>query len=147
MSKNSQSFCIVCIANYCRSPVAENLLKKRFGDKYEFISAGISPVSFPNMDPRSLKFLKQCEVKHSFHNPKKINKAMLNYFDKFLAIDFFVLNELNISYPKYRHKFLLFTSQFSNINIEDPYKFTDDKYIKIMNNIIYVTENINLETV
>ena len=36
MSKNSQSFCIVCIANYCRSPVAENLLKKRFGDKYEF---------------------------------------------------------------------------------------------------------------
>ena len=35
----------------------ENLLKKRFGDKYEFFSAGIAPISLPNMDPRSSKFL------------------------------------------------------------------------------------------
>ena len=57
MPTSKKSFCIVCIANYCRSPVAEVLLKTRFGDKYEFFSAGISPIAQPNMDPRSLKYL------------------------------------------------------------------------------------------
>ena len=72
MTNNSKSFCIVCVANYCRSPVVENFLKKRFGDKYEFFSAGISPVALPNMDPRSLKFLQENEIQHNFHTPKKV---------------------------------------------------------------------------
>ena len=66
-----KSFCIVCVANYCRSPVVENFLKKRYENKYEFFSAGLSPISQPNMDLRSLKFLKENNVKHSFHTPKK----------------------------------------------------------------------------
>ena len=71
MTAINKSFCIVCIANYCRSPVAENLLKNRFNESYEFFSAGISPMSMPNMDPRSLKFLKENDVIHNFHTPKK----------------------------------------------------------------------------
>ena len=72
--------------------MVENLLKKRFGHKYEFFSAGISPISQPNMDARSLEFLDENNVSYDFHTPKKINKRMLNYFDKFLAIDFYVFN-------------------------------------------------------
>lgn len=133
------------MANYCRSPVAENLLKKRFGHKYEFFSAGISPISQPNMDARSLAFLKEVNVTHDFHTPKKINKKMLNYFDKFLAIDFYVLNQLNISYPKHKHKFQSITKQFHDINILDPYHFQAEEYLKTMNDIKHVSENINLE--
>jgi len=140
-----KSFCIVCIANYCRSPVAENLLKKRFDNQYEFFSAGISPLSMPNMDQRSLKFLNDNNVNHDFHTPKKINKKMLDYFDKFLAVDFYILNQLNIRYPKYKNKFLLFTSQFSDINITDPYRLEPDEYLQTMNNIKFVTERINLQ--
>ena len=147
MTGNRKSFCIVCIANYCRSPVAENLLKKRYGSKYEFFSAGISPISMPNMDPRSLNFLKENNIHHDFHIPKKINKKMLDYFDKFLAVDFYVLNQLNISYPKYRNKFLSLTMQFSEINILDPYRLEDDEYVKTMNNIKHVTEKINLRDI
>ena len=147
MNEAKKSFCIVCIANYCRSPVAENLLKKKFGHKYEFFSAGISPISLPNMDPRSLKFLKENNVNHNFHTPKKINIKMLNYFDNFLAVDFFVLNQLNNTYPKYRQKFLSLTAQFNDINIVDPYRFNDDEYIKIMNDIKYVAEEIDLERI
>ena len=147
MNEAKKSFCIVCIANYCRSPVAENLLKKKFGHKYEFFSAGISPISLPNMDPRSLKFLKENNVNHNFHTPKKINIKMLNYFDNFLAVDFFVLNQLNNTYPKYRQKFLSLTTQFNDINIVDPYRFNDDEYIKIMNDIKYVAEEIDLERI
>ncbi len=133
------------MANYCRSPVAENLLKKRFGHKYEFFSAGILPISQPSMDARSLAFLKEKNVNHGFHTPKKINNKMLNYFDVFLAVDHYVLNQLNITYPKHKYKFQSLTSQFRDINILDPYRFQDDEYMKIMNDINYVAENINLE--
>ncbi len=101
----------------------------------------------PNMDPRSLKFLKENNVAHSFHTPKKINKKMLSYFDKFLAVDFYVLNQLNTTYPKYRNKFFSLTMQFSEINIVDPYMLKSDEYIKTMNDIRYVAEKINLEEI
>jgi protein-tyrosine-phosphatase len=135
----------VCIANYCRSPVIEICLKKRFGDEYEFFSAGLLPISSPSMDTRSLDFLKQNDIQHPFHNAKKINKKMLNYFDYFLAVDLFVLTELNKNFPKYKHKFKLFTSQFNHLNIIDPYRLKEDEYLKIMNDIKYATENIDLQ--
>lgn len=141
------SFCIVCIANYCRSPVVEHMLNKRFGEKYEFFSAGISPISLPNMDPRSLKFLKENNVDHVLHTPKKVNNKMLNYFDSFLAVDLYVLNQLNMSHPKYSHKFSFLTMQFSHINIIDPFQLSDHEYLRTMNDIKYVTENINLNEV
>lgn len=145
MTEHRKSFCVVCIANYCRSPVAENFFKKRFGDKYEFFSAGILPLTSPNMDQRSLKFLKDNHIDCNFHTPKKINKKMLNYFDKFLAVDFYVLNQLNVIYPKYKHKFYSLSAQHSDIHILDPYHFNENEYLKIMNDIKYVVNSINLE--
>lgn len=145
MATSRKSFCVVCMANYCRSPVAEYLLKKRFEDKYEFFSAGISPIAQPSMDGRSLAFLKENNVNHGLHTPKKINNKMLNYFDKFLAIDFYVLSQLNTAYPKYKHKFQSITKQFHNINILDPYHLQADEYLKTMNDIKHISENINLE--
>lgn len=145
MSIYRNSFCIVCIANFCRSPVVENLLKKRFKTKYEFISAGLSPISLPGMDSRSIKFLENNNVEYAFHNPKKINTKMLRYFNYFIAVDLFVLNELNKIYPKYKNKFILLTSQFNDISIFDPYKFDNDQYENVMKNIKLVAENIDLE--
>ena len=145
MTHAKKSFCIICIANYCRSPVVENLLKYRFKEEYEFFSAGLSPIARPNMDPRSLKFLNDNNIKHNLHTPKRINRKILDYFDVFLAVDFYVLNQLNITYPKYRHKFCLLTMQFQQLNIIDPYQFQEHEYHKIMKDIKYVAENINLE--
>lgn len=147
MKSKKKSFCIICIANYCRSPVAENLLKERFGEEYEFFSAGISPISQPSMDPRSLEFLEKNNVRSNLHTPRKINQKMLNYFDKFLAVDIYVLNNLNLTYPKYKHKFYSLTMQFSEINILDPYHFKSEEYMKVMNDIKYVAEKIDLEKI
>lgn len=144
MSQNRKSFCVICIANYCRSPVIEIFLKNRFEDEYEFFSAGLAPISLPSMDPRSLDFLSKNNMVHSFHNAKKINTKMLSYFDYFFAVDMFVLHELNKNYPKYKYKFKLFTSQFNDISIVDPYGLQDDEYIKVMNDIKYVTSKIEL---
>lgn len=101
----------------------------------------------PGMDPRSLKFLKDNDINYTLHTPKKINKKMLNYFDKFLAVDFYVLNQLNISYPKFKNKFFLLTSQFDDISIVDPYMLKADEYLKTMNNIKYVSKKIILEKI
>ena len=125
--------------------MVESLLKKRFGHKYEFISAGISPISQPNMDPRSLEFLKKNQAIYNFHTPKKVNKRMLDYFDKFLAVDFYVLNQLNLLYPKYKHKFFNLTAHFSDLSIIDPYKFEADEYAKVMSDIMLVAKKIDLE--
>ena len=144
---NKKSFCVVCIANYCRSPVVENLLKNRFGDEYEFFSAGISPIALPGMDPRSMKFLQDNNLDFNLHTPKKINKNMLNYFDAFLIVDFYVLNQLNTTYPKYKHKFHSLTKQFKDINIVDPYKLNDEGYLRVMTDIKLVAEKINLQEV
>ena len=123
----------------------ENLLRKRFRDKYEFFSAGISPISLPSMDSRSLEFLLENNVGHNFHTPKRVNNKMLNYFDKFLAVDPYVLNKLNITYPKYKHKFCSITSQFNDISIVDPYHLEPEKYARVMTDIRHVVENIDLE--
>lgn len=140
-----KSFCIVCIANYCRSPVLENLLKAKYQDKYEFFSAGLSPISKPTMDPRSLKYLIDKNIIPEIHNPKRINLKMLEYFDYFLAIDIFVLYQLNNTHPNFKKKFKLVTSNFDNVDIIDPYNFNDAKYKDIMDLILFTSQNLDLE--
>ena len=139
-----QSFCIVCIANFCRSPVLEALLIKRFGEEFEFFSAGISPMAMPSMDKRSKNFLEKKGIKNTIHTPKKISKKMLDYFDYFLAVDHFVLNQLNILYPRYKKKFRLCTSSLKNVDIIDPFKLADIAYIEVMNRIDFTANNIDL---
>ncbi len=73
---------------------------------------------------------------------EKTNNKMLGCFNYFFAVDLFVLNDLKKSFPKYKYKFRLFTSQFDYININDPYKLYNDEYNKVMNSLKYVSANI-----
>ena len=82
---------------------------------------------------RSIKYLDSLGIKNVIHSPKKkINKKILNYFDYFIAVDLYVLNQLNSAFPKYIKKFKLATAQFNKISISDPYNLDDDGYIDIM---------------
>lgn len=139
-----KSFCIICIANYCRSPVLENLLKKRFNNEFEFYSAGISPIYKPGMDPRSNEFLNSNGIKNIIHTPKRLNNKMLDYFDFLLAVDVFVLMELNKKFSKHKNKIKLATAEFKDIDIIDPFRFDDDKYLKVMEDIRFLSKNMNL---
>lgn len=98
-----------------------------------------------NMDPRSRKYLEENGIKNNIHNPKKISKKILNYFDYFIAVDSYVLNKLNKAYPKYRHKFFLATAHINNIYLVDPYKMNDEDYKDIMNKIKITSCDINLQ--
>lgn len=145
MESKRKSFCVVCVANYCRSPVFEYILKDIHKNKYEFFSAGLSPIFEPNMDKRSINYLKSIGITSKIHTPKRINKRILNYFDFFIAVDLYVLNELNNLFPKYKNKFKLASSQFEGRTIIDPFKLDDEQYKIVMEDINYISNNIELE--
>jgi protein-tyrosine-phosphatase len=144
-NKKRVSFCIVCIANYCRSPVFEILLRNKYGEKFEFFSAGINPISKPNMDKRSSQYLKSLGIENVLHTPKKISNKMLNYFDFFIAVDIIVLNALNTTFPQFKNKFFLANRNLKNIYIKDPYIMNNEEYLKIMEKISFVVDSIDLK--
>ena len=145
MEKKRLSFCIVCIANYCRSPVFEYLLNEKYQGKYEFYSAGLNPMPYANMDKRSINYLNTIGINKVMHNPKPVTKKMLNYFDYFIAVDTFVLMQLNSKFKNFSKKFLLSTYHLSNVDIIDPYNFNKiEDYNKVMESIKYTVNSINL---
>lgn len=126
---------IICIANYCRSPVAEKILSHSRNKNFIFSSSGLNPIPKPFMDPRSQKFLKEKGIDNVFHNPRLITKSILSNSDILLAMDLKILNVLNHKFPEYRKKFKIFSYQEPNIDLSDPFNYRNDEYIEVMNNI------------
>ena len=139
----SKKILIVCAANYCRSPVAENLLQY-YHKEFIFDSAGIFGFNEIGMDPRSVKFLKKMLNSFSFHNQKTIEKKLVDSNDLIYAIDFKILMDLNKLFPRSSQKFQLFGLKNENILITDPYKMNDMDYEKIMDKINYISKNIRI---
>lgn len=124
--------CVVCFANYCRSPVAEQLLQKKFEGKLNVISAGLNPLSKPEMDSRSRKFLESRINNVDIHNPKKINKLIVEKSSLILALDPFILLNLNQQFPSHKQKILLMNKHAPKKTIPDPYGMSDNEYNEIM---------------
>ena len=142
---STESIIVVCVANYCRSPVAENFLNQHLGSKFNICSAGISPLYRSGMDPRSQKFLIENNLKPKNHVPKKISSDMIKNAKYVLALDLYVLNELNNLFPKHKEKIKLLNFQIPSINLIDPYKLDDLSYNKIMKDIKNVCFSIILQ--
>ena len=134
----------VCVANYCRSPVAKVILENKYGDKYRFDSAGLAPMAESNMDQRSLTFLKSKGYKTTIHVPKSITSNLIKSSTYVYAMDIKILMELNRSFPRDRSKFKLINFQKSSINIQDPYLFENNEYQIVMENINEVCSDLIL---
>ena len=102
MIEEPKSIGFVCMANYCRSPVAKVLFKNRFKSILNVDSAGLSPMVSAGMDPRSISYLKENNKIYEIHNPKKIDKNFLNSSNIVFAMDILVLMHLNKTYKNYR---------------------------------------------
>ena len=140
-----KSIGVVCFANYCRSPVAEVLLKNKFNNSLKISSAGINPMVTAGMDSRSINFLKKNNQSFEIHNPKRIDKTFINSSDIVFAMDTLVLMHLNTVFKNYRNKFKLFTYQHRNMQITDPYKFSEEEYKIVMDEIKFVVDCFELE--
>ena len=137
-------YTVVCMANYCRSPVAQHLLKHRFTN-LNFDSAGIQPISRPHMDRRSEKFLKSLSIDGLQHFPKRISQKIISNSKIVFALDPMVLMQLNKMFPNEARKFLLLNYKDSKNIIYDPYTMDDNSYMDVMKNIQNIVENLDLD--
>jgi protein-tyrosine-phosphatase len=145
MIEETRSIGFVCLANYCRSPVAKMILKNKFKNSLEVDSAGIKPMISAGMDFRSVDYLKENNIAYEVHNPKKIDKNFLNSSHIVFAMDAMVLMHLNKTYKNFRHKFKLFTHQQRNLQIKDPYRLPEEEYKNVMDKIKFVIDSFKLE--
>ena len=109
-----------------------------------FLSRRLSPKMDVNMDKRSKIFLNSKGIHPLNHIPKKINSDIVSSSDLVLALDMHILMALNAEYSRYSEKKIkLLTFNNPNINLFDPYRFDDDKYNQIMNNIDIVIKELS----
>lgn len=142
--KSRKKIITLCVANFCRSPVANKILNNIYGEEIEFDSAGLHPMTASNMDKRSEIFLKSIGISDTIHLPKKITQKMIDECDSILCMDHFILGSLNKIFPNNSNKFKLITFQTPRIQIPDPFKFSLDQYNQVMNNIHRACKEIKL---
>tara|TARA_S200000501_G_C20784496_1_gene726529 strand:- start:183 stop:629 length:447 start_codon:yes stop_codon:yes gene_type:complete len=145
MIDKQKSVGFVCLANYCRSPVAKMLLLNKFKNLLKVDSAGINPMVSAGMDLRSINYLKENNISFEIHNPKRIDKSFLNSTDIVFAMDTSILMYLNKTFKNYRNKFKLLTYKYRNIQIKDPYNLSDEEYKSVMDEIKFVIDFIELD--
>ena len=121
----------VCIANYCRSPVAEKIMSA-IDENNSYDSCGMHPLIGSTMDPRSANFLRSKKIDDVLHVPKKITLDLVEENDLIIAMDFIILNNLLAVYKNHSEKFKAFTYVDNKNIISDPYKYSDEEYNSIM---------------
>lgn len=131
----SKKILVVCIANYCRSPVAEKILQSKLNDKNQVTSAGIAPFPRLQMDPRSSEYLKRKNLDDTKHIPKRVSQNLIDENDIIIAMDEIVLNKIYKSI-KDKSKVKLFNAIRKDLIIDDPYRLKDkQEYFNIMDKI------------
>ena len=143
METNQKEIIFVCLANYCRSPVAEKLFQHYY-PQFNFKSAGISPKHSIGMDIRSEKFLKLKKINDLHHVPKKINSSMVSNATTVICLDFFILGKLNSMFSGHHEKIKLFNFGYPNLRVYDPYTFNEKKYFEQMERIEYLCKKFDL---
>ena len=136
-NKKVNTIVIVCIANYCRSPVAEKILKEYFITRkkinnYNFISAGLNPMHSSDMDARSRKFLNTLKIEPGIHNPQILTRKMMAEAKIIFALDTKILSILNKKYSKHKKKIKLLGYLEEDKIIKDPYRMNEIDYNKVM---------------
>lgn len=136
----------VCSANYCRSPVAEKIFKS-INDDIEVVSFGLAPVVKSSMDIRSQKFLDSINICDNKHQPKKLLKNDFISCKIIFALDVFISQTINQTFPENSHKILLINYFNKSLITPDPFNMNNEDYLKCMVNIEknckLINKNIN----
>lgn len=134
---------VICEANYCRSPVGENFLKKFLGTKYQIISRGLNDYNKVGMHPLSFSYLKSRGVTPNLHKPKVITLNDVKDSNKIFCMDNRILFELSKRFVQIRTKFSLLSKE----DIEDPINYSKDDYYKVIQKIEMAAEKISEEII
>lgn len=104
----------VCVANLCRSPMAEGLAKKILGSKVKIGSAGLAPFS-KSAAREAVEILKELYgIDISEHRPRAVTYIDFDRVDLIIGLDSSVYSYFLYAYPHLSEKLL-------HWEIEDPY--------------------------
>lgn len=130
--------CIICMANYCRSPVAAaimNSLNSTRDTGIDFYSRGINSHNLVSMDPRSISFLESMNVTFEPHYPADIRVHDCEQSTFLFTLDSTVNDNLRMLFKGYENKTFALNHCDPFLPTEDPFRFNEDKYLDIMNSI------------
>jgi protein-tyrosine phosphatase len=124
---------IVCIANICRSPIAEAIFKKNRPD-WTVISAGINAFAGHPADANSIEVCRRMGLNIAAHRAVLLNQQLMQFADHVFVMDAEMDAILKKKYPAAAEK-IKRLGEHVGLEIEDPYKKDIDAFIRVADNV------------
>ena len=83
MMNSKKKILFLCTGNSCRSQMAEGIMRKYFGDKFEVFSAGTNPSS---LNPYAVRVMNETGIDISSHSSKSIELFLDESFDYVITV-------------------------------------------------------------
>ncbi len=80
---NRKRVLILCTGNSARSQIAEGLLRELVGDRFEVMSAGVTPTAVRS---EAIKVMSEIGIDISSHRPKSIDEFAAQTFDYVITV-------------------------------------------------------------
>lgn len=129
---NQLNITVVCMANFCRSPVAHYLLDGYLNESYKVSSAGIIDFNKTYMDKRSEEFLHENGIENISHVTRRLNIKIVNDSTIIFAMDNKIVRKISEKFPQAISKIKL----LNETEFYDPISFkSNSDYLLTMNQI------------
>lgn len=114
---------MVCAGNICRSPMAEGLLRARFGGRPGAVveSAGITALVGQPADPHAQALLAGRGIDISGHRARQLSGELATRFDLVLVMEARHVREVEAMFPVTRGR-VRRIGEFGKFDVDDPYR-------------------------
>ena len=75
-----------CTGNTCRSPMAQAMAAKLFGDGYEVLSAGVMAMPGQKASENAIEAMKRRQIDLTGHKSQPVSESLLEWADLVLAM-------------------------------------------------------------
>jgi protein-tyrosine phosphatase len=114
---------MVCVGNICRSPMAEALLRARFGARPDarVESAGIAALVGEPADPIARELFAERGLDLSAHRARQLSADLVAKSDLVLVMEKRQVREVELMFPFVRGR-VRRLGDFGNFDVPDPYR-------------------------
>ncbi|SDL17288.1 ribose 5-phosphate isomerase B [Halarsenatibacter silvermanii] len=137
---------LVCTGNTCRSPMAVELLRKKFADDsdYSFSSAGLTAIRGGRMDERAKMALKKTGIEPDEHSSRPLDKDLVKRSDLILTMTASQAREIKERYPQ-KEEYVFSLGEFTEDgrDVNDPFGGSQSTYEKTREQMEKMMEEIS----
>ena len=116
----------VCTGNTCRSPMAQGIAEKIFGDGYEINSAGLMAVPGSPASAYAIAVMEEQKIDLKNHKAKLVSKTLLDNADLILTMT--ENHKLVLNSETHNKTYTLGEYAGKNISVSDPFGGSLDEY-------------------